>query len=264
MKTSTIPLAVCSLAAFAVLVASPAFAAPSGGLSAAQIIAKNVAARGGIKAWRAVRTLTLSGQLEAGGKQNSTLPFVLQLKREHKSRLEVRFQDQTAIQVYDGKQGWKVRPFLGRDEVEPFSPAEVKEATEWQELDGPLMDYAHKGTKVKLQGSESVDGHKAYKLLLTMRDGSTRHVWIDAKSFLELKIDGEPRKLDGKMHSVEVYYRDYKKTKQGVTVPYIFETVVDGSVNVHKMNIDHVLFNQPMEDTLFAKPQAGMVRTSYR
>ena len=35
--------------------------------TATQIVAKNVAARGGLKAWRAVNTLTLAGRMEAGG-----------------------------------------------------------------------------------------------------------------------------------------------------------------------------------------------------
>src|SRR3977135_1058413 len=40
-------------------------AAP-GGLSAAQIVDKHVAARGGLQAWRAVQTLAVTGKLEAG------------------------------------------------------------------------------------------------------------------------------------------------------------------------------------------------------
>jgi len=36
-------------------------------LSAAQIADKNVAARGGLQAWRAVQTLSLQGKMGAGG-----------------------------------------------------------------------------------------------------------------------------------------------------------------------------------------------------
>lgn len=222
-------------------------------LTAAQIIAKNVAARGGLKAWRAVQTLTLTGRLEAGGKKNETLPFVMKMKRPHMSRLEIAFQDQTAFQVFDGEQGWKVRPFLGRDDPEPYTSAEKKEAAGWQELDGPLVDYAKKGTKVSVIGMQAVEGHRAYLLKLTLKNGEERHVWIDAKSFLERKIDGEPRKLDGKMRDVAVYYRDYTK-EHGLTMPRVLETVVDGGLQPHKMYIDHVAINQPMENALFAKP----------
>ncbi len=235
---------------------------PVANLTAAQIVERNVSARGGIKAWRAVKTLTFAGKLEAGGKENPELPFVLKMKREHKSRLEIRFQEQTALQVYDGKHGWKLRPFLGRDEVEPFTPAETRAAVDWQELDGPLIDYAKKGTKVKLLGKEAVEGHPAYKLTLTMRDGAKRHVWIDAANFLELKVDGQPRIMDGKLRGVSVFYRDYR-TENGLTVPRVFETFVEGGTLAHKMNIEQVQVNQPMEDSLFAKPQVALVRSVY-
>jgi outer membrane lipoprotein-sorting protein len=221
--------------------------------TAAQIIERNVAARGGLNAWRAVNTLTLSGQMEAGGKKNTELPFTMRMKRPHKSRLEIRFQNQTALQVYDGKQGWKVRPFLGRDDAEPFSPAETKAAAAWEELDGPLVDYARKGTNVVLQGTESVEGQQAYKLELTMKDGERRHLWVDAKSFLELKIEGEPRKLDGKVRQVAIFYRDYK-AEHGLTVPHVFETVVDGVKQPHEMRIDRVTINEKLDDAIFEKP----------
>ncbi len=237
--------------------------APVAKLTAAQIVDRNIKARGGLKAWRAVKTLSYSGLLEAGGTDNPELPFVLKMKRQHKSRLEIRFQDQTALQIYDGKQGWKVKPFLGRDEVEPFTPAEVKAAADWQELDGPLIDYARKGTKVRLQGTETVEGHPAYKLKLTMKDGTERHIWIDAKTFLELKAEGEPRKLDGKMRNVAIYYRDYS-AENGLIMAHSFETVVEGGRQGYKMHIERVAVNSQMEDTLFAKPQVTLVKSSYQ
>jgi hypothetical protein len=223
-------------------------------LTAAQIVERNVAARGGTQAWRAVNSMTMSGQLDVGGKKNTMLPFVMTMKRPHKSRFEVRFQDKTAFQVYDGTQGWKVRPFLGRNDVEPFTPEEAKSAAAAAELDGPLIDYASKGTKVEALGTEFVEGHRAYVLKLTAKDNSSRRVWIDASNFLELKMDGEPRKLDGRMHNVAIFYRDYRK-ENGLVMPHTFETVVTGVKETRKLTIDHVTVNQPADDALFAKPQ---------
>lgn len=230
--------------------------------TAAQIVEKNVAARGGLKAWRAVNTVTFSGRVDAGGKKNTELPFVMNMKRPHMNRLELRFQDKTAIQVYNGEQGWKVRPFMGRgDEAEPFTAAEAKSAATWDELDGPLVDYARKGNMVALQGMETVEGHNTYKLKVTSKDGSERHVWIDATTFLERKIDGEQRKLDGKLHAVAIYYRDYKSEGK-LKVPHLLETVVEGVKPSRKMYIERVTVNKPMEDALFSNPQ--MVKASYK
>lgn len=236
-------------------------AAPAGRLSAAQIIDRNVAARGGLQAWRAVNSMSMSGKIDVGGKQETSLPFVMTVKRPHKSRFELRFQEQTSVQVYDGMQGWKVRPFLGRNEVEPFTPVEARSAAASTELDGALIDYVAKGTIVESQGMEAVEGHSAYKLKLTMKDHVERHLWIDAKSFLELKIDGDPRKLDGRMHNVAIYYRDYK-TENGLTLPYVLETVVTGAKASHKISIQHVTVNPPTTDAMFAKPQLTVANVS--
>jgi hypothetical protein len=247
-------LIACSLVTLGAAAAVTPDAAPASNLTASQIVDKNVAARGGLQAWRAVSTLTMSGQLEAGGKANTPLPFVMKMKRPHKSRLEITFKEQTALQVYDGTQGWKVRPFLGRNEVEPYAPAEAKSAAAWEELDGPLVEYAAKGTQVELVGPEAVEGHDAYKLKLTMKGGEQRNLWIDAQTFLELKIEGQPRKMDGKMKNVAIYYRAYK-TENGLTTPREFETVVDGVKQTHKLSIARVVVNEPMLDALFQKPQ---------
>ncbi|HZV54463.1 MAG TPA: outer membrane lipoprotein-sorting protein [Rhodocyclaceae bacterium] len=238
-------------------------AGTSGTLTADQIIERNIAARGGLDAWRSVGTLTMSGTLEAGGKKNTALPFVLKLKRSNKSRLEIKFADQMAVQVYDGTQGWKVRPFLGRNEVEPYTAAESKAAESWQELDGPLIDHANKGTRVSLVGEEAVEGRRAYKLKLTLKSGEERHLWVDAANFLEVKTDGEPRKMDGKLRNVAIYYRDYK-AEQGLNVPHTFETVVEGfkQAQPHKMSIERVTVNPPLDDKLFTRPELPVAKAS--
>ena len=257
MKKSLV-LALCVAAA----ATSGAFAATTSAsnMSAEQVLERNAAARGGLQAWRAVNSITLSGELGAGGTREAKLPFTLTMKRPHKSRLELRVQDRPAIQVYDGKQGWKQRTFLNRDDVEPFSTVELKSAATAAELDGPLIDAAQKGTKVEMVGMEPVEGKSAYKLMLTPSNAPSMNVWVDASSFLEVKMDGEPRKLDGRMHKVVVYTRDYK-AEGGLMIPHTLETVVEGVKQSHKMSIQSVKVNPSADDALFARPSTGLGKT---
>ena len=262
--------------AVAVSLGMGADAASPAGMTAEQIIERNVAARGGLQAWRGVQTLSMSGKLEAGGNESSTypvqgikgggiqlprrpaeqmqLPFRLESKRSRKLRLEIDFRGQTAIQTYDGTHGWKLRPFLNRHEVEPFTADEMKAAAFQSDLDGPLVDYAAKGTKAELEGTEKVEGKDNYRLKLTFKDGQSQHVWLDAKTFLESKIEGTPRRLDGKYHPVEIYYREYK-TVSGIVVPYVTETKVQGVKQTEKIEVEQVVVNRPVEDSRFAKLQ---------
>ena len=224
-------------------------------LTAAQVVEKNVSAKGGLEAWRAVQTMSFSGKMDAGGKSKTQLPFVLEKKRPRKTRVELVFANDTAVQVYDGTNGWKLRPFLGRRDVEPYSPEELKSAAFESDLDGPLVDYATKGNKVELEGVEKVENHDAYKLKLTLKGGQVQHIWVDAETFLDVKVEGTPRRMDGKMRPVWIYLRDYKDVN-GLMIPYVSETEVQGYKDTHKMIIGSVVVNPKLEDSLFTKPSA--------
>jgi hypothetical protein len=166
--------------------------------------------------------------------------------------------------VYDGTNGWKLRPFLNRLEVEPYTADEIKIASRQSELDGLLVDYAAKGTRVELDGMEKVEGRDTYKLKLTLKSGDVTHAWVDAKTFLEAKVEGEPRRLDGTYHPVEVYYRDYRNVN-GLQIPFLLETRVlpvgknalgmrDTPVPPEKAVIEKVVINPKFEAGLFSKP----------
>ncbi len=245
-------------------------------LSAAEIVDKNVSARGGLAAWRAVQTLEMTGKMEAGGNNRPTLPvpgkktgpqmpaprpaeqvqlpFVMDLKRPRMSRVELQFNGQTAIQVYDGSKGWKVRPFLNRHEVETFTPEELKAASEQSDLDGLLIDYAAKGSKVELEGSEKIEGRDTYRLKVTDKNGYTRHVWVDAETFLESKVEGTPRRLDGKNHSVATYFRDYRSVN-GMMFPYLLETAVEGVNQTEKVQLERIVLNPKLDQSRFTMPR---------
>jgi outer membrane lipoprotein-sorting protein len=183
------------------------------------------------------------------------LPFVMDLKRPNKMRFEMEFRGATAVQAYDGLNGWKLRPFLGRREVEPFTTDEMKQAAQQQELDGFLINYAAKGTTVEADGMEKVNGQEAYKLKLTLRDGQLRHVWVDARTFLDVKIDGT-RRMDGKSRQVATYFRDYRNVN-GLKVPFVMETSVDGVNGSEKIVIQQVALNPKLTDAQFAIPSSN-------
>ena len=267
---------VCIVLALATSLAAGADVAPMAAkLSAAEIVDRNVSARGGLPAWRAVHAMSLTGKMEAGGnnrptlpvpgvknagvpsqrlKEQAQLPFIMDLKRPRKSRIEIRFNGQTAVQVYDGSNGWKLRPFLNRHEVETFTPEEMKAASLQADLDGYLIDYAAKGTKVEVEGVEKVENTDAYKLKVTLKGGQEQHVWVDAKTFLEVKIQGTPRRLDGRYHAVAIYPRDYRRVN-GLMVPFVLETVVDGVKQTEKILVENVTVDPKLDDALFAKLQ---------
>jgi hypothetical protein len=266
-------------------------------LSAAEIVSRNVTARGGLQAWRAVKSMSWQGKLGVGGNQRATLtipspdkkagplpsdprpaeevqlPFVMEMERPLKVRFELQFKGQTAVQVFDGTSGWKLRPYLNRNDVEPYTADEMKKAALQQELDGPLVDYQAKGTTVSLDGAEKVEGRDTYKLKLTLKSGQTIHVWIDAKTFLEAKIEGQPRRLDGIEHPVEVYYRDYRSVN-GLQIPFVLETAVlplaatanhakEAAIPTEKIIIERVVVNPRLDASIFVKPEMQTAKLTH-
>jgi outer membrane lipoprotein-sorting protein len=144
--------------------------------------------------------------------------------------------------------------------VEPFTPDEAKSEAEKAGMDGPLVDYAAKGTKVERDGVESVEGRDAYKIKLTTKTGNVQHVWIDAKSFLDVKVEGTQRRMDGRMRNVWILQRDFRAV-QGLMIPFVLETAIDGFPQTHKIVIDKVAVNPKLDDALFNKPAGGSAGT---
>src|ERR1700730_16384918 len=111
---------------------------------------------------------------------------------------------------------------------------------------------------------EKVEDRETYKLKLTLKSRQSIHLWIDAQTFLEAKIEGQPRRLDGMYHPVEVYYRDYRPV-QGLQIPYVRETkgvpaprksamLKDPAVPPEKIILDKVVVNPNLEESRFSKP----------
>jgi hypothetical protein len=168
------------------------------------------------------------------------------------TRLEIQFNGQTAVQVFDGSNGWKLRPYLGRTNWDVYTADELKQAAAEPGLDGFLIDYAARGAKVDLLGTEKVEDRDAYKLKVTIRDGQVRHVWVDSKTFLEAKLDGVPRRLDGKPHEVQIYLREFK-TVGAIVIPHVIETHVSGLRKTERITIESAIVNPNLDAARFTK-----------
>jgi hypothetical protein len=228
--------------------------APPTELTAEQIVEKHVAARGGRQAWRAIQSMKIVGEFEAPNAMATKRPFMLELKRGRKTRLEIDVEGTKAVEVFDGTRGWKIRPYVGRSEVAPMTPIEIGKAAEQQDLDGPLIDHADKGVTLQSEGREAVRGHDTYRLKLTTKDGRVRRTWIDTSSFLEVKRGIYPRRIGQTLHPESEYYSDYRSV-EGLLIPFDIQTVVEGTDKVpRKMVIERVVLNPSIDDQAFAEP----------
>ena len=225
-----------------------------------ELVARNIAARGGDAAWRAVDSLRYTGQMELG--QGMLVPYVLEQKRPGKMCIEYVFDAETAIQCYDGKSGWKVAPFAGRTAPVPLSNAEQRAIAGLTDLYGPLFDYAARGHRVALLGKEQVEGRDAWKLKVTLPGGNVRWVYLDAETGLEVKLEAV-RNIAGREQRIETFYRDWVNT-EGLLIPHRQESRSAGSGALHPFIVDEVQVNPPIDDARFAMPVNDPGRYAHR
>jgi hypothetical protein len=214
------------------------------------LVDRNVAARGGDEAWRAVSSLRLTGQMDLG--QGMRVPYVLEQKRPGKMRLEFVFDGETTVQSSDSKTGWKVVPFRGRTAPEPMTERELRETADSADLYGLLFDYGARGLAVELMGREPVGGRDAFKLKVTLPRGGVRWVYLDAETALEVKLEAL-RTVDGRERRVETFYHDWRAA-DGLLIARRQETQTEGAKESHLLTVETVQVNPPLDDSRFAMP----------
>lgn len=216
-----------------------------------QLVAKNVEAKGGAGALQALQSLKMtgkllvnSGQLEFGYTETRKKPNVV--------RTEYSLQGLTAVNAFDGNEGWKISPFQGRKDPEKMSADDAKALMEDSEVDGPLIDWKEKGSTVEYLGTEDVDGTLAHKLKVTRKNGDVSFVYLDPEHFLEIRILTQ-RMEHGAQVEVETDLSDYEKVN-GVFVPFSLESGRKGDPDKQKLVLEKVDGNVPIEDSAFRFP----------
>ncbi len=216
-----------------------------------ELVAKNIEAKGGANALRALQSLRYTGRLLVNeGKVQFAYNQVK--KRPLDVRTEATLQGMTAIQAFDGKEGWKISPFRGRKDPERMSADDVKSLMEDAEMDGPLVDWKEKGSTVEYLGTEDVDGTQAHKFKVVRKNGDVNFVYLDPDHFLEIRILTQ-RIEQGAQVEVETDYGDYEKIN-GVFVPFSIEAGRKGDPDKQKIVIDKAEGNLPVDDAIFHFP----------
>ena len=235
---------------------APAPAIPH--LTAEQIVAKNVKARGGLDAWRKIDTMVSIGQLQTGNPSMPSVPFVLQQARPNKTHFEVHVREKTSVRVFNGVEGWKLhQSHSGNPEVLAYTSEEIAAARDGPGIDGPLIDYRSKGIGVDFDGIDEVAGKKTYRLKVKLPSGATRRWWIDAATFLDVKYERESRTPTGESATVTVSFANYRSV-DGLLIPHSIITGQESGKGTEAMLVEQVFFNRPMGDKVFSQPHAPM------
>ena len=215
------------------------------------VVARHLAARGGLDRIRAIQSLRMTGRATTNGESPALI--TREVQRPGRIRIELSYQGVTAAYVSDGESGWQVSPFDGSLDPEPMAPEQMQVARDQSDIDGPFVDSTAKGLRVELAGKAPLDGRDAYKLKVTTKDGAVRHHYVDAVSHLLVRSEAT-RPVRGRMTNVETTFSDYREVA-GVMFPHAIETGASGRATRMRIVVDRVEVNPPLDAARFRAPE---------
>jgi hypothetical protein len=221
----------------------------AGAYTADELIAKHIEARGGMGKLAALKSLRLSGAFKPGG--GIEFGFSQTVKRGM-VRNELSVQGLVIVQAYDGKDGWQVNPLQGRKDPERMPGDDIKNLVDQSDLDGPLVDYKGKGSKVEYLGTQDVDGSEAHKLRVTLANGDKRILFLDPDHFLTIR-EVDQRQVRGREVEQEIDFGDYEQV-DGVFMPFEIAIGPKGAPEKAQLIIDKAEANVAADDALFHFP----------
>jgi hypothetical protein len=213
------------------------------------VLARSLEACGGRAKLSASETRRETGRLSLA--PGTEWPFTIEHKRPRNLRMEIDLQGTKLVRVYDGLHAWQLQP--QKKVAEEMGLDDRRNIANESDFDffGPLIDTNIKG-RAELLDRETVDGHDAYRLKVTLLDGDVFTYDIDAATYLPIHSEGA-RWINGKPTVFESTYADYREV-DGIKYPFLIQLWVKGSTQKQKRTFTKIENNPPIADSRFSMP----------
>lgn len=182
-------------------------------VNATTIINKFVEATGGKAAYDARKDYTIKRSMSMSG-------MSLEMTEMHKApnmlKVNVMMGPQVAQSIiFDGTKG-KSTGMGGAKMME----GEELEKMKYEAMMNPEAQYEKMGAILELKGMETINGSDAYKIKVTLPDGTTKTEFYDEES--GLKVRETTTEDAGPMGTMTVTstFEDYQKVDGGILIPY--------------------------------------------
>lgn len=218
-------------------------------LTVDQLMARSSAARGGEEKLRNLQSVRMTGTMATDEAGSAPILVVIGPGR-YMRRIE-QGPDLTMIQVVDSSTTWEVNPRNGIAKPTPMSDKDAARFRRFADPQGALVNPQAKGNQVKVLGKMPWNGSQAYKLEVVFPDGGIHYVYLDATSFLPVRMVHKLYVAPlGKDIDVEFRYRDFREV-EGVKWPFVEEGSAPEVNFQQTISWDKVEVNSPVDDSLF-------------
>jgi hypothetical protein len=235
--------------AFALLLAAwPVWTAQTA--TAEDLVAKNVAARGGAERIKAISTLRVT---RAVGTPFATVRVTILRQRPGSLRIEQTVPGRpTTARITSPEGAWDetTQGWVGR------SPAAAAESLATDaDIDGFLVDYERKGHRLAYAGLEKVGGRPAHHLKVTLKTGTEWSVYLDPETFLERRHVGSLTLSNDTRLATVVDFSDWRDVA-GVMFPFAIDEDRAAAGQTFAIYVEKIEPNVTIDPAAFAPPAA--------
>lgn len=216
--------------------------------TADEIINKWVNAMGGREKLASIKTVYTENEISVMNNPASGKTYTVSGKG-YKSVID--FSGQNIIDCYIVNGGWSVNPLAGQPTPVNMPASQVKLGQLSLDPQGPLFNYAAKGSKAELLGKEDLKGNSVYKIKLTTASGLDVIFYISDSTYY---IQQNLAKMNANGQDIDIItsFSDYRKTAEGFIMPYASNLELPGlsiaytnkTIEVNK-DIDPAIFDMP-------------------
>lgn len=193
-----------------------------------------------------VKTFDIKAKMSVMGME---MPMEIKVKKPNKFRVDVEMMGQKTISAFNGEKGWMKNPMMGAG-VQDLDGAQLHQAMDQADMEGPLFNYADKGSTLELLGKENVDGAEAFKLKLTDKNGTVQTYYIGANDYMVTKVESKVEAM-GQTMDIVTRMLGYKEVK-GIKIANNIE--VEMPMGKQSVIMEEIIVDEPIDDALFERP----------
>jgi len=211
--------------------------------SALEIVHSYVQAIGGSQAVKAIGSKYQESGLESPNGEVVTKNY---WSRKGLYRDEMTYPDGNVFTRLVKKESGQIK--MGENPAEAMSPEMHKDLLlNEADIDGMFVDFEAKGHSCALAGTERIGTSDAYKIIVTLSNGSKQTYWFDKTSHLIVKYQ---RVVISAMGEVELNRElsDYRAVA-GVKFPFLFQSTF--GQNAYTTKIKAIKINEPVSPEIF-------------
>ncbi|MEM6574753.1 MAG: hypothetical protein AAF736_10810 [Pseudomonadota bacterium] len=214
------------------------------------LLEKNLAARGGYAAWKAVETVRMTGTM-AGG-EAGPVPVVMEIMRPNLLRFEFQLLGQQVVQGFDGTSGWRLLSDGVTATVDDMTAEQTMEFSRTADFEGPLLDWREKAYSLRYLGVDEGEG-RSHLIEITRPGGEMLNVYLDKDTYLTT-LEQVFASSEAAVPKLETRLTAYQAV-DGLALPFLYTISFPLTGTGQQLQLSTVELNVPLSGSRFSRPE---------